>query len=148
MFDSAIIAISLVSLASKDCALPLLLLLLLLLLLRVLLPFPPLLFLLIPLAPPQNPAPTRCTDPPWPSLADILPANLNVLRAIRAIRVFRLFRRLDALKQILISLGYAVKPVASAALFVLIFSSLYAVIGVVFFSEPEELKVIFHSFIH
>jgi ABC-type sulfate transport system permease subunit len=66
--------------------------------------------------------------------------------------VFRLFRRLDALKQILISLGYAVKPVASAALFVLIFSSLYAVIGVVFFSEPEELKVIFHSsmsvFIH
>ena len=68
-----------------------------------------------------------------------MPSGLNVLRALRAVRVFRLFRRLDPLKQILISLGYAVKPVASAALFVLLFSSLYAVVGVTFFREdfPE-----------
>eukprot|EP00282_Hemiselmis_andersenii_P020456 CAMPEP_0172032650 /NCGR_PEP_ID=MMETSP1041-20130122/19997_1 /TAXON_ID=464988 /ORGANISM="Hemiselmis andersenii, Strain CCMP439" /LENGTH=400 /DNA_ID=CAMNT_0012689333 /DNA_START=8 /DNA_END=1210 /DNA_ORIENTATION=+ len=72
-------------------------------------------------------------------LAGVMPSGLNVLRALRAVRVFRLFRRLDPLKQILISLGYAVKPVASAALFVLLFSSLYAVIGVTFFRDdfPE-----------
>ncbi len=40
-------------------------------------------------------------------LADILPSGLSVLRALRAVRVFRLFKRLEALKRILISLGYA-----------------------------------------
>jgi len=70
--------------------------------------------------------------------------DMSVLRVIRALRVFRLFRRVESLRKVLQALGGSVLPVSNAFLILLLFSMIYAILGVTFFAE--DFPVYFGDF--
>ena len=65
---------------------------------------------------------------------------MKSIRLMRAFRVMRLFGRLQSLRQIISSLTTSILPVLNAFLIMLLVTSIYAILGVNFFSEdfPES----------
>jgi len=65
---------------------------------------------------------------------------MKTFRLMRAFRVMRLFGRLQSLRQIVSALTASIVPVLNAFLIMLLITSIYAILGVNFFSEnfPEN----------
>lgn len=70
-----------------------------------------------------------------------LPGPLKLLRLMRAFRVFRLFKRVKSLNKIIVSLGKAVPGMMNAMMIMLIVMSIYAMLGVEFFSHSFTPRV-------
>jgi len=70
-----------------------------------------------------------------------LPGPLKLLRLMRAFRVFRLFKRVKSLNKIIVSLGRAVPGMVNAMMIMLIVMSIYAMLGVEFFSHSFTPRV-------
>lgn len=68
----------------------------------------------------------------------------KLLRLMRAFRVMRLFKRVKSLNKIVVSLGKAVPGMANAMIIQIIFMSIFAMVGVEFFSNafmpPGSMK--------
>jgi len=64
--------------------------------------------------------------------------GLSLLRLVRVVRVVKLFKQMQSLKIILESMISAIIPVANAFVVLLIFSSLFAVMAVMFFKVASE----------
>jgi len=62
---------------------------------------------------------------------------IKTLRLMRAFRVMRLFGRLQSLRQIIASLTASLIPVCNAFLIMLLVTSIYAILGVNFYSEAS-----------
>lgn len=69
------------------------------------------------------------------SLARVELGAAKLLRLMRAFRVMRLFKRVKSLNKIIVSLGKAVPGMANAMVIQVIFMSIFAMVGVEFFSN-------------
>ncbi|EKX51123.1 hypothetical protein GUITHDRAFT_134639 [Guillardia theta CCMP2712] len=66
--------------------------------------------------------------------------GLSHLRLMRAFRVVRLFGRLASLRQIINALTASILPVFNAYIIMLLVTSIYAIVGVTFFSQTSPEK--------
>ena len=65
--------------------------------------------------------------------------GVSTLRLMRAFRVFRLFKRLESLKKIMSCLANAIPGCMSAFFIVILITSIYAILGVEFFSTLDTV---------
>ena len=72
--------------------------------------------------------------------------GLSLLRLVRVVRVVKLFKQLQSLRIILQSMISAILPVANAFVVLLIFSSVFAVMAVMFFGKMESSQDLFKNF--
>lgn len=77
----------------------------------------------------------------WLDQLNLISGPLKLLRLMRAFRVFRLFKRIKSLQKIIVSLGRAVPGMINAMVIMLIVMSIYAMLGVEFFSHSFTPRV-------
>lgn len=77
----------------------------------------------------------------WLDQMELISGPLKLLRLMRAFRVFRLFKRIKSLQKIIVSLGRAVPGMINAMVIMLIVMSIYAMLGVEFFSHSFTPRV-------